>query len=102
MSLVKREINIEGTGNFIEFIAEFNHQINKIIFALNINGIRQQTLVNDTLERILGYKYNLAGLLHENIQVVATVRCHFFMRPEYIIQVGDQVVHQQKGMWCGF
>ena len=102
MGFLKRKINLERNGNLIELIAEPDQQINRIVLALNINGIRQRTLLIDHLDRIIGYKHKLIGLMNENIRVEATIRSHFFMRPKYIIQVGDQVVHQQKGMWGGF
>jgi len=102
MGFLKRKIVVEGTNDSVELVSKAIQEHFLISVSLRINGIEHAFLDIPVLDVIFGYKRTLTGLLQEDVKVVATVRGHFFMRPEYTIHVGDQLVHHTKGNWGGF
>ena len=102
MSLTKRVTIVEGTNDVIKFVAKMHDYKYQYVFILLINDTQHDRLVISAFNGLFGYSRTLTGLIQENIVVKVLLRSHVFRRPEYIIYVGEQIVHKQKGTWCGF
>lgn len=99
-----RRISVEGEEHKILVMGRYDEGMTSVIFQLYISGVQQDRVKVNVLQKHFHEYFNkvewmLKGKLDNAVEVRVKLRTTFFRKPLYMIYVGEQLVHKEKGRW---